>query len=196
MTTDNSSSGVWEWSLVRLIVFGAALLFAIFIFYYGFTEDGVRMVIRWSARISVVCFSMAFAASYFHKWQRGSFSFWVNMNRKYWGISFAILHLIHLAALAVLQYYFHPVFELAASTSLMAGGLAYLFLVLMLFTSFESFSKYLSQKQWKLLHTVGGYWIWFIFFNSYRKGVMRGDWWDLPELLLLLGVLVLRLWKR
>lgn len=193
---NNRNSGIWEWALVRFIIIGSLILFSAFLYYFGFTEDGVRMVIRWSARISVTCFCIAFAASYFHKWQRNSFSFWVNMNRKYWGISFAIIHLIHLAALIVLQQFFHPVFELAASVSLMAGGLAYLFIILMLLTSFESFSKYLSRQQWKLLHTVGGYWIWFIFFNSYRRGVMRGEWWDLPELVLLIGVLLLRLWKR
>ncbi len=188
-----SSSGIWEWQLVRLIVFGAIALFILFIAIEGFTEEGIRLVIRWTARIDVVCFCIAFGASAFHRMRKNSFSFWVYMNRKYFGISFAILHLIHLLALGVLQYVFHPVFEQAAGISLLAGGIAYLFIILMLLTSFEYFSKMISRKNWKLLHTFGGYWILMIFFSSYGKGVMRGEYWDLIFLTMLVMVLGIRM---
>ena len=191
---EERSKGIWDWGLVRLIVFGSLILFVSFVGIVGFTEEGWRLVIRWSARLAAICFSISFMASAFHQWMKNSFSFWVLMNRKYWGISFAILHLVHLSSLFVLQYVFHPVFTLAAKTSLMAGGLAYVFLVLMLLTSFERFSKYLTRKEWKILHTVGGYWIWFIFFNSYRKGVMKGEYYDFPMFILLVIVLLLRVW--
>ncbi|MFT5168880.1 MAG: sulfoxide reductase heme-binding subunit YedZ [Saprospiraceae bacterium] len=192
---ESKTSGIWQWQIVRLILLVALILFAIFLGVEGFTEKGVRLVIRWSAKFSVTCFSIAFIASAFHRWQQNSFSFWVFMNRKYFGISFAILHLMHLAALGVLQYFFHPVFEKAATFSLIAGGMAYLFLVLMLLTSFERFSKLLSRKQWSLLHTIGGYWILAIFFSSYFKGVMRAEYWDLVFLVILILVLVFRAWK-
>jgi methionine sulfoxide reductase heme-binding subunit len=190
---DSKSSGIWAWQIVNLIVICALILFLMFLWTAGFTEEGIRLIIRWSAKISVSSFCIAFVASGFHRWIQNSFSFWVLMNRKYFGISFAILHLIHLAALGVLQYYFHPVFERAATTSLLAGGMAYLFLILMLLTSFKRFSKLLSKKQWILLHTIGGYWIWGIFFSSYIKGVMRAEYWDLPFLILLISVFSIRL---
>ena len=190
---DSKSSGIWAWQIVNLIVVSALILFLIFLGTAGFTEEGIRLIIRWSAKISVTSFCIAFVASGFHRWIQNSFSFWVLMNRKYFGISFAILHLIHLAALGFLQYYFHPVFERAATTSLLAGGMAYLFLILMLLTSFKRFSKLLSKKQWVLLHTIGGYWIWGIFFSSYFKGVMRVEYWDLPFLILLITVFSIRL---
>jgi len=190
---DTSSRGVWEWAIVKLILFLCLLLFGGFIAFEGYAEEGIRLIIRWSARISITCFCIAFAGKYFHLRVRNSFSFWIYMNRRYWGITFAIIHLIHLAFLGVLQYSFHPVFEKAAATSLLAGGLAYVFVVLMLLTSFEAFSKLLSDKQWRILHTVGGYWILFIFSTSYTKGVLRGEYWDLIFLSMIVGVLLLRL---
>jgi len=187
-----SSSGIWEWQIVRLIIFGSLGLFSSFLVWKGFTETGLRWIIRWSIKIDVLCFFIAFGASGFHQLMQNSFSFWLYMNRKYFGISFAILHLIHLLALIVLQYSFHPVFEQAATFSLLAGGLAYVFTILMLLTSFERFAKMISRKSWKLLHKVGAYWIMVVFFTSYLKRVLSGEvsYWFF--FILLIGVLLIR----
>ncbi len=197
MATDTNSNqetrGIWDWQLVQLIVVGSLLLLGILLVVEGWTEEGVRQIIRWTARISITCFLIAFGGAAFHKMVLNSFSFWVFRNRKYWGISFAILHLIHLSALVVLQQVFHPVFTKAAASSLVAGGIAYFFLVAMLLTSFERFSSYLTNKQWKLLHTIGGYWIFGIFFSSHFKRVLRGEyygWIFLVPLIVVFGMRV------
>lgn len=191
----NLSGGIRDWALVRLIIAGSIGLFTAFLFFEGFTEAGIRLIISWSAKIGLTCFCIAFGASAFHRWQQNSFSFWVFRNRKYWGISFAILHLLHLAALGILQMVFHPVFELAESTSLLAGGLAYLFVVLMLLTSFKLFAAMLSPKTWKLLHTIGGYWIMVIFISSYTKRALNQEYWALIFLGMIGLVLIGRVWK-
>lgn len=190
------SKGIWEWDLVKLAVGLPILLYAAFFFIIGFNEEGTRAAIAWSTKISFGLFCMAFSASSAHKLLKNSLSFWWLMNRRYFGISFAINHLIHLGFLVLLQQVFHPVFNLAASTSLMAGGLAYFFVVLMLLTSFATFSKYLSRKNWKLLHTFGGYWIWMIFMSTYAKKVQNVGVTFLPFVLLLIMVLVIRLWPK
>ncbi len=190
--TSNPSNGLWHWRIVQLTVGLSVLCFAAFYLLGGFTEESTRQCIRLSAKVSVVLFSMAFAASAVQGLLRNSLTFWWRMNRKYLGISFAIVHLLHLAFLVLLQQCFHPVFTLAKTTSLFAGGMAYLFVVLMLLTSFERFSKYLSKKSWKLLHTVGGWWIWAIFASSYFKRVLHGEMEYLPWSLLVLAVGVLR----
>lgn len=194
MAKTEENGGIWKWKLVKLLVGLSLLLFVGLYVFNGFTEEGTREAIRWSARVSFGCFCIAFVASSLHKLLKNSFSFWLLMNRKYWGISFAILHLIHLVFLGILQYYFHPVFEMAKTSSLIAGGIAYAFLFLMLLTSFEAFSKYLSQKQWKILHTIGGYWIWGIFMSSYYKRSLT-EYEHIPLVVLLLVVLFLRLWS-
>ncbi len=188
-----SSNGLWHWRIVQLTVGLSVLSFAAIFAIGGFNEESTRQCIRLTAKVSVVLFSMAFSASAVQGLLRNVFTFWWRMNRKYLGISFAIIHLIHLAFLLLLQQWFHPVFTLAKSSSLFAGGMAYLFLVLMLLTSFERFSKHLSKKNWKLLHTVGGWWIWGIFASSYFKRVLHGDLEYLPWAGLVLAVGLLRL---
>ncbi len=196
MIENQSSSGIWDWQVVKLAVGLPILLYAAFFFLIGFNEVGTRAAIAWSAKISFTLFCLAFVASAAHLRIRNSLSFWWLMNRKYLGISFAINHLLHLGFLVLLQQVFHPVFDLAASTSLLAGGLAYFFVVLMLLTSFETFSKHLSPKNWKLLHTIGGYWIWIIFMSTYFKRVQNIGVEYLPFVLVLILVLLLRIFKK
>jgi len=139
-----------------------------------------------------VLFSLAFAASGLHRQFHNSFTFWLLTNRKYLGISFAIMHLVHLCYLGVLQFNFHPVFEKAKTISLIGGGLAYFFIIMMLLTSFKIFSKYLSKRQWKWLHTIGGYWILYIFLRSYwKKALTEYEYYPLTIMLVL--VIVVRL---
>jgi len=163
--------------------------------YYGWTETANREIIRWSARVSFVCFCLAFAANGLHQVAKNSLSFWVLMNRKHLGISFAISHYIHLAALGILQYVFHPVFTLADDTSLLAGGLAYLFMTLMFLTSFERFASYLTKQQWKWLHVIGGSWIWIVFMSTYFKRALTEPlhWIYIAILLVVLGLRVNRI---
>ncbi|MCF8246891.1 MAG: hypothetical protein K9J37_17925 [Saprospiraceae bacterium] len=186
------TSGLWHWRIVQFSV-GLSLLGFVLIFIIGgFNEESTRQCIRLSAKVSVVLFCMAFSASAVQGLLHNVLTFWWRMNRKYLGISFAIAHLLHLFFLVLLQQCFHPVFTLAKTSSLAAGGTVYLFLVLMLLTSFQRFSHYLSKKQWKLLHTVGGWWIWGIFASSYFKRVLHGEMDYLPWAGLVAAVGVLR----
>ncbi len=191
-----NQKSIWEWDLVKLIISISALLIIINFLVSGFHEDSVRRVIAGTARVDVFFFCLAFAATAIHQLLKNSFSFWLMMNRKYWGISFAILHFIHLLFLVILQQFFHPVFTLAASFSLFAGGLAYLFIALMFLSSFDFFAKLISRKTWKALHFFGGHWIWVVFMSSYWKRVLREDLEFLPLALLLVIVMSLRLWVR
>ena len=185
------AGGLWHWRIVQLTVGLSVLCFVLIFAVGGFSEESTRLCIRLSAKVSLVLFSVAFSASAVQGLLRNAITVWWRMNRRYLGISFAIVHLLHLAFLVLLQQWFHPVFTLAKNTSLFAGGMAYLFVVLMLLTSFERFSRYLSKKQWKLLHTVGGWWIWAIFASSYFKRVLHGEMEYIPwaALVVVIGVL-------
>jgi len=191
----SDSKGIWAWQLVQLIMGASLLIYIIIFFKSGFYEESTRQAIRLSARISVLLFCIAFGASAFHQWAKNSFSWWVFMNRKFFGISFAFNHLIHLAFLFMLQKEYHPVFDLADKFSLFAGGMAYLFIILMLLTSFSFFEKMISRKNWKRLHTLGGYWIWTVFMSSYSKRVLNEEWFYVPIVILLITVLIMRLRK-
>ena len=68
-----------------------------------FEVDGVRMVIRFTARTSLLLFCLAFALP---RW-RGSgptrWTRWQRRNRRYLGVSFAASHGLHAVAIAVLS---------------------------------------------------------------------------------------------
>ena len=192
--------GLWHWKLVGAVFLFSTFLFARQFYTGGFNEESTRLAIRWSARISEVLFSMAFVAASLQYFWGNVFTFWMRMNRKYLGISFAMSHLFHLGWLVVLQQNFHPVFDRAKTISLIGGGLAYLFLVLMLLTSFPFFAKKISARNWKILHTAGGWWIWYIFIRSVGKNVIvKGNMNYFPALVMLVAVLLFRLaarWKK
>lgn len=182
----------WAWSLVTIVV-GVSLIYFINLFYtLGFTEETNRQAIRMSARIAVVLFSMAFGGAALHQLHQNPFTWWMRMNRRFLGISFAILHLIHLFFLGLLQQNFHPIFYEKDMLSLLVGGIAYMFVILMFLTSFPFFLKYLSPENWKLMHRVGGYWILTLFIISYVKIAMVEP--GFIRILVMLGiVLIVRL---
>ena len=125
--------------LVYLILGISIISFAAVLLTFGFNEESIRLNIRLSARFSLVCFCFAFIASSSHLLLNNHLTRWLTNNRKYIGISFALIHIIHLAFLIVLHQCFHPVFILRSVFELALGGLAYLFLFLMLLTSFKRF---------------------------------------------------------
>lgn len=192
-TSQQEGRGIWEWDIVKYSLLFAIGLYAAGFTSLGFTEEGNRAAIAWSAKISFVLFIMAFSASAVQKLFKNSLTFWWRMNRKYFGITFAINHLLHLGLLILLQQVFHPVFTLEPSISLLGGGITYLFIVLMLLTSFEAFSKYLTKKQWLVLHSVGAYTIWVLFLSIYGEKVANVGVEFLPFVLILIVVLIIRL---
>jgi len=193
---EQQSRGIWGWQIVKYVVGASLLCFCAIQFIYGWTEEGVRHEIRWTGRVSFVLFCLAFAASGLHSMIKNSLSWWLLMNRKYFGISFAIIHLIHLCYVALLQYFFHPVFDQAATISLFGGGVAYGFTVAMLITSFDVFKQKLYRSSWKVLHSVGGYWIWFIFLSTYWNRIDEPIHWIFVIVLIVILLLRLRMMLR
>jgi len=160
------------WTIPKLFVGLSVVIFIVVFLVQGITEEATRFNIRLSARISFIFFCAAFAASSLQYSIKGPFTFWLLMNRKFIGVTFAIIHLIHLGLLFLLQVKFHPVFEFAATSSLLAGGGAYVFIVLMLVSSFDSVKNRMNTKTWKFTHTIGIYWIAVVFLSTYGKRVI------------------------
>ena len=158
----------------------------------GTDESSIRFLIQWSAKYSATFFSLAFVASGIQALFRSRLSnSWVRY-RPHLGLIFTVFHTFHLAFLIWLQWDIHPVFTLAKKSSLIGGGMAYGFMYAMAVTTFPMFRKKLQSKHWKILHTVGGYWIWFIFIKTYWRNVStKGEEYFLFSLLAL--VLLIRL---
>lgn len=164
---------------------------------YGTGETGLHVVIRTSAQTSFVLFTSAFVASALATIFPIPLSRWMRRNRRYLGVSFAVSHTIHLIAIVMLASRFGDKFKINAGT-LIGGGLAYLFIFAMTATSFDRSAAWVGPRAWRLLHTAGVYYIWFIFFITYAPRTATEPIFYAPFVLILLTAVALRgvAWQR
>jgi len=163
-----------------------ALLLAV----YGTDEPGIRVIIRATARTSLILFTAAFVASSVARLWPRALTTWMLRNRRYLGLSFAVSHAEHL--LFIIYGAAVAGFLEINRVALIGGGLAYVFIAAMAATSFDGAVHWLGRQRWQRLHTVGAYYIWFIFLQSYAPRVMA-DLAYLPVALLVVAGLGVRL---
>ncbi|MDE5445160.1 hypothetical protein GWG65_27685 [Bradyrhizobium sp. CSA207] len=137
-----------------------------------FEIDGVRMVIRFTARSSLILFCLAFgAASLARLWPNG-WTRWQCRNRRYLGLSFAASHAIHAVAIVAFAKMDPAGFaEATSAASYIFGGIGYAFIIAMSTTSFDRTAALIGPRAWRALHLAGGYYLWFQFMVSFGKRV-------------------------
>lgn len=153
--------------------------------------EGWRALVRVSAKVSLVFFVAAFAASSLRVFWRTPLSAWLLANRRYVGLSFAASHTIHLCGIVALALTW-PEFQRGPET-LIFGGLGYVFVYAMAATSFDGAVARLGRRRWSLLHRTGMYYLWGIFMLSYVPRLLTGAAWYALFVGPLVGALVLRI---
>jgi DMSO/TMAO reductase YedYZ heme-binding membrane subunit len=174
-----------------LLVLAAGLL-------HGSSEESVRMVVRWTAKIAVVLFAAAFSASSLRVFWQSEATRFLMTNRRRLGLGFALAHSVHLLALIVLGVTFPtPFLDDLSTATLVGGGLAYVFVLAMAATSNDASVRRLGARRWRALHTVGGWYVWLIFTQSYAPRAAVDPAY-VPFAALLVGVAGLRIarWQR
>jgi DMSO/TMAO reductase YedYZ heme-binding membrane subunit len=182
------------WSALGLVGM-TGLLFVV----YGTGEDGVRALVRATARTSLALFLSAFVASSLRRLWRSDFTAWLLRNRRYVGLSFAVSHAIHLAAIVVLARGWPESFwGKTNAVTVYGGGLGFVFVALMAATSSDAAVRWMGQRRWKRLHAVGAWYLFVIFLASYgARGFM--SWGYLPASVGVFAALGLRIaarWRR
>lgn len=117
-----------------------------------------------TAHAAFALFFMAFSASSIYKFAPSPYSKWALQNRRYIGLSFALVHTVHLVLVLTNITLF--VEMRPPLLVLLPGALAYVFLFLMASTSNNASIKKLGTKNWKRLHTLGSWYIWAIFISA------------------------------
>lgn len=131
-------------------------------------KETVSILIRSTAKASFILFMLAFVASSLHHYIKNSLTSWLLKNRRYIGVSFAISHYLHLGTLILMTLHINfNVFEDRGFFRTAVGALAYAFITLMTITSFDKTRNLFGAKNWKSIHTIGGYLLWVIFAKSY-----------------------------
>ena len=137
-----------------------------------FEVEGVRMVIRFTARSSLLLFCLAFSATALARLRPNVWTHWQRRNRRYLGLSFAASHAIHAVAIIIFAKMDPAGFAEATSpASYIFGGIGYAVIVAMSATSFDRTAAMIGPRAWRTLHLVGGYYLWFQFMVSFGKRV-------------------------
>lgn len=161
------------WPIVGWCAVVLTALIALVLGSNGTGEEGIRAVIRLTARTSIVIFSLAYVASSLRVFWRSPLSKWLLANRRYVGVSFALSHSLHLLFIVFLYQVSEAFRRDLSATTVIFGGLAYVFMAAMAATSSDRAYAALGRRTWKTLHTAGMHWIWFIFFFSYMPRALK-----------------------
>lgn len=171
--------------LTALLLAMALVLLAI----HAWDVEGIRQVIRATARASLLLFVLAFTASALAELAPGDLTRWQRRNRRYLGVSFAASHFIHLAAILALAALDRELFwKLTNLTTILLAGAAYLFIAAMTVTSFDRTAAWLGPRNWRRLHLIGGWYIWISFAVAVGKRVpLDRFYWPMAALVLAAG---------
>lgn len=152
------------WNLVLATFIGVAAMFiGIFIAADG-SAEALSLIIRITVRPAIVFFGLAFTASALFRMWPNAFTRWQMKNRRYLGLSFATSHLLHAAALIVWGVMYPEIFLKQTNIVVwVGGGIGYFFVITMAATSFDSAVRWMGARKWSLLHTIGSYYLWFVF---------------------------------
>lgn len=130
----------------------------------GWTDHGAAAGARMTARYSFAWFIAAWSASSLARVWPGGWRTLLLRRRRAVGLGFAASHIVHAGFFATAILVFG---KPTGPVLLIGGGLGYVFILAMAATSNDASVRALGPKGWKLLHSVGGWYIAAIFANSY-----------------------------
>lgn len=185
-------SSIWKGWCLTLTTIAALLLMAVIAVYVSPSDvEGVSLVIRLTARTSLILFLLVFIASSLAKLVPTPFSLWLRANRRYLGVAFAGSHVIHAAALVTFAQLNPTLFsQLTSIGTYIAGGIAYIFIILMTITSFDGPARIVGRKLWEVIHTSGIWFIWISFIISFGKRIPKSEYYIIPVCILVLAMTI------
>jgi DMSO/TMAO reductase YedYZ heme-binding membrane subunit len=158
-----------------------------------FEVEGVRMVIRFTARSSLLFFCLAFSAAALARLWPNAWTNWLLRNRRYLGVTFAASHAIHAVVIVCFAAMSPALFGEATSTaSFIFGSIGYAFIIAMAATSFDRSAAAIGPRAWRILHLTGGYYLLFQFMVAFGMRIPQHPFYGL-FLIPLLAVFALRL---
>jgi sulfoxide reductase heme-binding subunit YedZ len=177
------------WWLVAWTAVIVGTITAVVLSLHGATRQGLHLVLRSTARTSLVLFLAVFVASPLRAAWPSRATRWLIENRRYLGVSFATSHMVHFAAIITVT---RMTPERPNLVVVLLGGLGYAFILAMAATSFDTTAAWLGPRRWKRLHTAGIYYLWSVFTLTALGGAIH-DPLALVSVALLASALLLRL---
>jgi methionine sulfoxide reductase heme-binding subunit len=181
------------WRLFALLTLILTVLCAGIAGMRGFEVEGARMVVRFTARTSLLFFCLAFGAAALARLWPNGWTRWLRRNRRQLGVTFATSHALHAIAIVAFADMDPAGFATATSpASFVFGGIGYAIIIAMTATSFDRTTAAIGPRAWRILHLAGGYYLWAQFMISFGKRIPAMPLYSL-FLIPLFAVLALRL---
>lgn len=186
------SGMVTGWRLVALMGLILTAMVAALAIAAPTDVEAARLVIRWTARTSLVLFLLAFVASALAHLAPGAGSRALIRRRRALGLSFAISHGWHLAGILALAYLDPVLFDqLTNPVTIGSGVIAYLLIAAMAATSSDRAVRWLGVANWRRLHVTGSWYLFLSFVVAFgKRAVVNTDY--VPAMVLLALVLALK----
>jgi DMSO/TMAO reductase YedYZ heme-binding membrane subunit len=172
MTSSERQSWFEGWRLFIILTLILAALCAGLAGIRDFDANGVRMVVRFTARTSLLFFCLAFSAAALAQLRPNAWTRWQRRNRRYLGVTFAASHALH--AIAIIAFATMDPAGFTAATSLASyvfGGIGYALIAAMTVTSFDRTAAAIGPRAWRILHLTGGYYLLLQFMVSFGRRI-------------------------
>jgi DMSO/TMAO reductase YedYZ heme-binding membrane subunit len=159
----------------RLLAMLTLILVALCVWIAGmrhFEVDGIRMVVRFTARSSLLLFCLTFSAAALVRLRPAAWTRWQRRNRRYLGLGFAVSHALHAVAIGAFAMTDPAGFATATSAaSYIFGGIGYAVIIGMAATAFDRTAALIGAPLWRILHVGGGYYLLLQFMVSFGKRI-------------------------
>ena len=169
MEVRDKSKHLHGW-LFSVVLFN--ILLVGWLFFVENSDEQLRLWVIYTALISFFYFVLSFSAGSLYSISPNSVTTFIRQDRRYIGLSFALGHTFHLAA--IVPFYI-VMQERPSIVQVVGGGLGYLTIYVMAVTSNDWAVKKLGFKRWKQIHWFGANYIAIIFIYSYFYTLFAGQ---------------------
>jgi DMSO/TMAO reductase YedYZ heme-binding membrane subunit len=158
------------WTLTGVIALAITVMALTIAAAHQFDTEGMRAVIRATARTSLLLFCLAYTASALHRLWPGPWTRWQRRNRRQLGVAFGASHGVHAVAIVSLVLVAPDLLGAVASPDMLIfGGLGYAVIAAMVVTSFDRTAALIGPRAWRVLHRAGAHFVWISFIVTFGK---------------------------
>ncbi len=159
--------------------------------------EAAHLVIRWTARSSLVLFLLAYVARPLVALRPTAVTKSLLARRKWIGLGFALSHLAHLGGIVALASPDPAAFVRAQVPTTAVAALAFVVLFAMAITSIDAVRARMSGRAWKRLHRFGMHFLMIPFVTTYVGAIAVSPVYVVPALATVLAIGVrVTAWRR
>ena len=170
--------------LLAAVTVALAVMCTVLVLGFGFGQEGAHAVVRWTARTSLVLFTLAYVSRPLVQLRPTRTARDLLAYRKWLGLGFASSHGFHLAGIIAIAWPDPIAFIRAQSPTTLVAVVTFLLLGAMAVTSIERVKKAMPPKRWKRLHRTGMHFAWVSFFATYATAIAASLVYALPTAVL------------